>query len=86
MVLGSNLGREKDFSYLGQGSMVHSDNSTSCVVLGSNLGRDKSLFSYLGHGSMDHIVTILLVVWSWVQIFVGTNDFFHTWGGVAWFK
>jgi len=71
---------------LGQGSMVHSDNSTSCVVLGSNLGRDKSLFSYLGQGSMVQIVTILLAVWSWVQIFVETNDSFLILGRVAWFK
>jgi len=56
------------------------------MVLGSNLGRDKSLFSYLGQGSMVHIVTTLLAVWSWVQIFVWKNDYFLIWGRAAWFK
>ena len=76
MVLGSNLGRDKNFFLFGAGyPSSYSDNSTTWVVLGSNLGRDKIFFSFLRHGSMVHIMIILLAGWSWVQILVGTKMF-----------
>jgi len=45
------------------------------VVMGSNLGRDERFLSYLGQGSMVHIVTVLLAGWSRVKILVWTKVF-----------